>query len=128
DDIRSGGPARVREILAGARDRRWVVVNATEYSDMEVVAEAIGELEAKGRTVITRCGPSFVRPLAGQSGARVVDPETITIPEGRLDHGLVVVRPTWEPTTTRPWSRRPSGMVMVSGSSWRCPPCSTSAA
>ena len=101
DDIRSGGPARVREILAGARDRRWVVVNATEYSDMEVVAEAIGELEAKGRTVITRCGPSFVRPLAGQSGARVVDPETITIPEGRLDHGLVVVGSHVGLTTTQ---------------------------
>src|SRR5699024_9940895 len=101
DDIRSGGPARVREILAGARDRRWVVVNATEYSDMEVVAEAIGELEAKGRTVITRCGPSFVRPLAGQCGARVVDPETITIPEGRLDHGLVVVGSHVGLTTTQ---------------------------
>ena len=101
DDIRSGGPARVREILAGARDRRWVVVNATEYSDMEVVAEAIGELEAKGRTVITRCGPSFVRSLAGQSGARVVDPETITIPEGRLDHGLVVVGSHVGLTTTQ---------------------------
>ena len=37
--------ARVREILAGARERTWVVVNATEYTDLEVVAEAMAGLE-----------------------------------------------------------------------------------
>ncbi|WP_193105485.1 four-carbon acid sugar kinase family protein [Brachybacterium sp. FME24] len=101
DDIRSGGAARVHEILSGARDRRWVVLNATEYSDMEVVAEAVGRLEADGRTFITRCGPSFVRPLAGQSGAHVVDPTSITIPDGHLDHGLVVVGSHVGLTTTQ---------------------------
>ncbi|MFC7455830.1 four-carbon acid sugar kinase family protein [Brachybacterium sp. GCM10030267] len=101
EDIRSGGADRVHEILAAARARRWVVVNATEYSDMEVVAEAVRRMEAEGRTVITRCGPSFVRPLAGQSGARVVEPSSITIPEGRLDHGLVVVGSHVGLTTTQ---------------------------
>ena len=91
DDIRSGGPARVREILAGARDRRWVVVNATEYSDMEVVAGVIAELEAEGRTLVTRCAPSFVRPLAGQRGARVLGAADIPVPADRQEHGLVVV-------------------------------------
>jgi uncharacterized protein YgbK (DUF1537 family) len=90
-DIRVGGEARVREILAGARDRTWVVVNATEYSDLEVVAAAMAGLEAEGRTFVTRCAPSFVRPLAGQRGARVVDAASIPAPAGRLDHGLVVV-------------------------------------
>ncbi|MGO2360760.1 MAG: four-carbon acid sugar kinase family protein, partial [Brachybacterium tyrofermentans] len=101
DDIRTGGVGRVHEILAAARDRRWVVVNATEYSDMEVVAEAVSLLEAEGRTLITRCGPSFVRPLAGQSGAQVVDPASITIPAGRLAHGLVVVGSHVGLTTTQ---------------------------
>src|SRR5699024_5929850 len=67
EDIRTGGPARVSELLAGARERTWVVVNATEYSDMEVVAEAMAQLEAEGRTFVTRCAPSFVRPLTRQS-------------------------------------------------------------
>lgn len=101
EDIRTGGPARVREILAGACERAWVVVNATEYSDMEVVADAMAELEAEGRTYVTRCAPSFVRPLTGQSGARVVDAEAITIPAGRLDHGLVVVGSHVGLTTTQ---------------------------
>ncbi|WP_114853104.1 four-carbon acid sugar kinase family protein [Brachybacterium sp. YJGR34] len=91
EDIRAGGVERVHQILSTARDRRWVVVNATEYSDMEVVAEAVARREAEGRTLITRCGPSFVRPLAGQRGAEVVDAAAVSIPEGRLPHGLVVV-------------------------------------
>jgi len=100
EDIRAGA-GRVREILAEARDRRWVVVNATEYTDLEVVAEAMALLEAEGRTFVTRCAPSFVRPLVGQQGARVVDPDSITIPEGRLDHGLVVVGSHVGLTTTQ---------------------------
>ena len=100
EDIRAGVD-RVREILADARDRRWVVVNATEYTDLEVVAEAMALLEAEGRTFVTRCAPSFVRPLVGQQGARVVDPDSITIPEGRLDHGLVVVGSHVGLTTTQ---------------------------
>ncbi len=100
-DIREGGTDRVREILAGARERTWVVVNATEYADLEVVAEAMAALEAEGRTVVTRCAPSFVRPLARQQGARVVEPDSITIPEGRLDHGLVVVGSHVGLTTTQ---------------------------
>jgi uncharacterized protein YgbK (DUF1537 family) len=100
-DIREGGVARVREVLASARDRRWVVVNATEYSDLEVVAEAMAALEAEGRTFVTRCAPSFVRPLVGQHGAHVVDPASIGIPPGRLDHGLVVVGSHVGLTTTQ---------------------------
>ncbi|GAA1483979.1 four-carbon acid sugar kinase family protein [Brachybacterium fresconis] len=105
EDIRAGGAERgverVEQILAGARDRRWVVVNATEYSDMEVVAEAVARREAAGRTLVTRCGPSFVRPLAGQSGARVVEAGTIPVPAGHLDHGLVVVGSHVGLTTTQ---------------------------
>ena len=100
-DIREGGAARVRELLAAARDRRWVVVNATEYEDLEVVAEAMAGLEAEGRTFVTRCAPSFVRPLVGQHSAEVVDPASIEIPSGRLDHGLVVVGSHVGLTTTQ---------------------------
>ncbi|WP_420176542.1 four-carbon acid sugar kinase family protein [Luteococcus sp. OSA5] len=91
DDIREGGVDRVEQILAGVSERRWVVVNATEYSDMEVVTQALARREAAGRTFITRCGPSFVRPLSGQQGAAVLTPADITVAADRLPHGLVVV-------------------------------------
>ncbi|MCT1556852.1 hypothetical protein M3A96_01755 [Helcobacillus massiliensis] len=91
DDIREGGVEKVVEILAGARSRTWVVVNATEYSDMDVVAEAVRRLQADGRVFVTRCGPSFVRPLAGQSSAVVLGEADLPVASGRGEHGLVVV-------------------------------------
>lgn len=91
EDIRTGGTSRVEEILSGASNRAWVVVNATEYSDMEVVADAVTRLEARGHRFVTRCGPSFVRPLAGQAGPRILDPADIRLSPDRRKHGLVVV-------------------------------------
>ncbi|MDO4897684.1 MAG: four-carbon acid sugar kinase family protein [Rothia sp. (in: high G+C Gram-positive bacteria)] len=91
EDIRQGGVELVRQKLAGASNRQWVIVNSTDYSDMEVVADAVTQLEAEGKVFISRCGPSFVRPLAGQQGAEVLTPESIKLDSGRLPHGLLVV-------------------------------------
>jgi uncharacterized protein YgbK (DUF1537 family) len=65
DDIRSGGPARIREVLAAARDQAWVVVNAATYSDLETVAHAVLLAQRSGQSFLFRTGPSFVRALAG---------------------------------------------------------------
>ena len=92
-DIRLGGPERVRELLAGARDGRWVVVNATEYSDLEAVAAGVLIAERAGPSFLFRTGPSFVRALAGmdpRAPLRSADiwPAGGPPPGG---HGLVVV-------------------------------------
>jgi uncharacterized protein YgbK (DUF1537 family) len=92
-DIRLGGPERVRELLAGARDGRWVVVNATEYSDLEAVAAGVLIAERAGSSFLFRTGPSFVRALAGldpRAPLRGADiwPAGGPPPGG---HGLVVV-------------------------------------
>jgi uncharacterized protein YgbK (DUF1537 family) len=65
DDIRLGGPARVAEVLAGVTGGRFVVVNAVEYADLEVVVLGLLEVEAAGRSFLCRSGPSFVQALAG---------------------------------------------------------------
>lgn len=91
EDIRSGGVPAVTEILRRARNRTWVVVNATSYADLDTVAAARAALEAEGRTFVTRCGPSFMRPLAGLTDSRVLGPEDIAVGPGRLPHGLVAV-------------------------------------
>ena len=64
-DIRLGGPARVREVLGSAAGGAWVVVNATEYSDLETVARAVLDAENEGQSFLFRTGPSFVRALSG---------------------------------------------------------------
>jgi uncharacterized protein YgbK (DUF1537 family) len=64
-DIRTGGIPRVRSVLAGARNGTWVVVNAAEYSDLEVVAHAVLLAERAGQSFLFRTGPSFVRALSG---------------------------------------------------------------
>jgi uncharacterized protein YgbK (DUF1537 family) len=64
-DIRQGGPERVRDLLSGVRDGRWVVVNATEYSDLDTVALGVLLAERDGHSLAFRTGPSFVRALTG---------------------------------------------------------------
>ena len=99
-DIRLGGPARVREVLASAAGGAWVVVNATEYSDLETVARSVLDAEHEGQSFLFRTGPSFVRALSGLGpkpplrGARIWGEERGTQMRGdgrRGGHGLVVV-------------------------------------
>ena len=105
-DIRLGGPARVREVLASVAGGAWVVVNATEYSDLETVARAVLDAERGGQSFLFRTGPSFVRALSGLGpkpplrGAQLWGPSAERRPRGSATrgpgraaggHGLVVV-------------------------------------
>jgi uncharacterized protein YgbK (DUF1537 family) len=92
-DIRLGGPARVREVLASAAGGAWVVVNATEYSDLETVARAVLDAEHEGQSFLFRTGPSFVRALSGLGPKPPLRGAQIWGAGGgaRAGHGLVVV-------------------------------------
>ena len=105
-DIRLGGPSRVQELLARVRDGRWVVVNATEYSDLDAVACGVLRAERNGRSFLFRTGPSFVRALLGMGpkaplrGAQIWPPASPAAGGGPTGdpagaaaggHGLVVV-------------------------------------
>jgi uncharacterized protein YgbK (DUF1537 family) len=91
DDIRRGGPGRVSEILAGVTDGAFVVVNAVEYADLDIVVLGVLDAQAAGKAFLYRTGPSFPQPLAG------LDPRpplraTDLWPDGPpAGHGLVVV-------------------------------------
>jgi uncharacterized protein YgbK (DUF1537 family) len=65
DDIRLGGPSRVAEILVGVTGGAFVVVNAADYADLEIVVLGLLEVQEHGRSFGYRSGPSFVRALAG---------------------------------------------------------------
>ncbi|MCI9887486.1 hypothetical protein JT358_03280 [Micrococcales bacterium 31B] len=90
-DIREGRVEGVAAILRGAQGLQWIVVNAEEGSDLDTVAAAQRLVEAEGKTFITRCGPSYVRPLAGQESAAPLTAEELRSGPGRLSHGVVVV-------------------------------------
>ncbi len=90
-DIRLGGPPRIRELLAGLRDGTWVVVNATEYSDLETVAYGVALAERAGRSFLFRTGPSFVRALSGIEPAEPLRGAEIWASGRRAGHGLIVV-------------------------------------
>ena len=95
-DTRLGGPGRVREVLASAAGGAWVVVNATEYSDLETVVRAVLDAEREGQSFLFRTGPSFVRALSGLGpkpplrGAQIWPGER-GARAGAGGHGLVVV-------------------------------------
>jgi uncharacterized protein YgbK (DUF1537 family) len=89
-DIRLGGPERIAELLSGVHDGQWVVVNATEYSDLDIVAYGVLLAEQAGRSLAFRTGPSFVRSLAGMGPKAPLRGSELFGP-GRAGHGLVVV-------------------------------------
>jgi uncharacterized protein YgbK (DUF1537 family) len=91
DDIRLGGPRRVAEVLAGVGGGAFVVVNAVEYADLDVVVLGLLEAEAAGRSFLCRSGPSLVQPLAGLDPREPLRASDVW-PAGRPGgHGLVVV-------------------------------------
>jgi uncharacterized protein YgbK (DUF1537 family) len=91
DDIRHGGPRRVAEILAGVSDAAFVVVNAVEYADLDVVVLGLLESEATGKSFLYRTGPSFAQALAGLDPQPPLQASDIW-PSGHPGgHGLVVV-------------------------------------
>jgi uncharacterized protein YgbK (DUF1537 family) len=91
DDIRRGGPQRVAEILGGVTGGAFVVVNATDYADLEIVVLGLLDAEEQGRTFVYRTGPSFPRALSGLEPQEPLTARQIW-PDGKPGgHGLVVV-------------------------------------
>jgi uncharacterized protein YgbK (DUF1537 family) len=90
-DVRLGGPSRVADILMQVTDGAFVVVNATDYADLEVVVLGMLAAEDAGRSFLSRVGPSFPGVLAGLPPRPPLTTATIW-PGGRPPgHGLVVV-------------------------------------
>ncbi|GIH17790.1 hypothetical protein Raf01_59620 [Rugosimonospora africana] len=90
-DIREGGPDRVRQVLSGVGGGAWVVVNATEYSDLETVALGVLAAQERGQSFLFRTGPSFVRALAGLEPSEPLRTEQIWPDGAPPGHGLIVV-------------------------------------
>jgi uncharacterized protein YgbK (DUF1537 family) len=91
DDIRLGGPQRVAEILVSVNGGAFVVVNAVEYADLDVVVLGLLDAEAAGKSFLHRSGPSFVQALAGLDPQDPLQASEIWPAGQPSGHGLVVV-------------------------------------
>ncbi|WP_245631574.1 four-carbon acid sugar kinase family protein [Curtobacterium ammoniigenes] len=92
DDIRRGGPDRVAHVLLSAPSGSIIVVNAAAPSDLEVVTLGLQRAEQQGHRFLHRCGPSFVRALAGIEPTAPLTIESVApaITRPRA-HGVVIV-------------------------------------
>lgn len=91
EDVRVGGCSRVSELLGDLRHGRFAVVNAVDYSDLEVVALALTAVEDGGASLLVRSGPSFVAALAGVEPIAPLGPAAIWQAGRKAGHGIVVV-------------------------------------
>ncbi len=89
--IRTGGVDAVLEVILACTDRTWLVVNATEQSDLDVVALAAHRAMERGHRLLFRTGPSFVRALAGIDVREPLGAGELAALGGGDRHGLVVV-------------------------------------
>jgi uncharacterized protein YgbK (DUF1537 family) len=90
-DIREGGPDRVAEILSAVTDGAFVVVNATDYADLEIVVLGALQAQERGKSFVYRCGPSFPSALAGLEPQGPLTATQIWPAGHPGGHGLVVV-------------------------------------
>lgn len=91
DDIRRGGPQRVTEILTDVNGGAFVVVNAVEYADLDVVVLGLLDAQAAGKAFLYRVGPSFPQPLAGLDPQPPLQASDIWPGGHPGGHGLVAV-------------------------------------
>ncbi|MBO9577904.1 MAG: hypothetical protein J7480_03935 [Microbacteriaceae bacterium] len=91
EDIRDGGPERVGVILSALRGGVHVVVNAEREEDYDIVALGVAIAREAGVAIVARCGPSFVRALAGLEPQEPLGPEEIWPHGRRTGHGLIAV-------------------------------------
>ena len=90
-DIRQGGPDRVAEILDAVSGGAFVVVNATDHADLEIVVLGLLQVQQQGKAFAHRAGPTFPQVLSGLDPHPPLSAEQIW-PRGRpAGHGLVVV-------------------------------------
>ena len=90
DDVQAGRE-HVADLLRGVRGGRFVVVNATDYRDLETVSLALLDAQSSGSRFLYRSGPSFVRAFVGLDPRDPVSARELGAQQPTAGHGLVIV-------------------------------------
>jgi uncharacterized protein YgbK (DUF1537 family) len=90
DDIRLGGVDQVYKRLITFTDGRYIIVNAADYSDLEVFALALLRAAEQGKRFIARSAASYVRVIGGIEPRPTLGCEELVPNTWRGKPGLVV--------------------------------------
>lgn len=102
DDVRRGGPERVREKLSKLENMQPCIVNAVTLRDVEVFA--LGLLDAESRDkkrILVRSAASFVQARIGLPKRPILDASVINSSGSGKEHGGLVVVGSYVPKTTK---------------------------
>ncbi|MFK7847240.1 MAG: four-carbon acid sugar kinase family protein [Rhodothermales bacterium] len=89
EDIRTGGPEVVRDILLALPKGSVCIANAINMTDLEVVTLGCLMAEKEGQQLLYRTAASFVRTYAGQNLHPLLIAEDLNLPDEGA--GLIVV-------------------------------------
>jgi uncharacterized protein YgbK (DUF1537 family) len=98
DDIRRGGPQRVKEVLLSVGGQRVCIVNAIDYRDLEVFVLGLLRAEALGKIFLYRTAASFVRVRSGINPRPLLAPSEMGVDEN--GGGLIIIG-SYVPKTSR---------------------------
>ncbi|WP_026464384.1 four-carbon acid sugar kinase family protein [Adhaeribacter aquaticus] len=96
EDIRLGGPEKIRQKLATCHSGQVCIVNAASNKDLEVFAHGVLLAEKQGQNFVYRSSATFVPIRAGMAPGKVFKPEART----ENKHGSLVVVGSYVPKTT----------------------------
>ncbi len=94
EDIRLGGPERVKEILLKVKNGRPIIVNSLCDEDLEVFVLGLLESEKKGKRFLYRTAASFVKIRGG------LEEKDLILPK-KGERGLIIVGSYVKMTTTQ---------------------------
>ncbi len=89
EDLRKGGPESVTTILMRLHKKKYCVVNAASYRDLEVFVQGLLAAEASDKIFLFRTAASFVQVRAGISPRPLLTQPDLQLPSA--GGGLIVV-------------------------------------
>mmetsp|Transcript_18047 Transcript_18047/g.36369 ORF Transcript_18047/g.36369 Transcript_18047/m.36369 type:complete len:500 (+) Transcript_18047:341-1840(+) len=101
DDIRRGGPERVRAKLSQLTNMQACIVNAATLRDMQVFALGLLDAESKDKKrILVRSAASFVQARLGLQKRPILDASVINSSGGTENNGGLIVVGSYVPKTT----------------------------
>jgi uncharacterized protein YgbK (DUF1537 family) len=98
DDIRLGKPDHLRTLIEKTPKNGVILINSTEYRDLQIAVLALMQAEQSGKRFLYRTAASFVAARSGIERRELLSPEEMLSDQGR---GILIVAGSYVPKTSR---------------------------